>query len=281
MNIKLMQITPRVGDILGNAKKVYQAMRQASGTPTHMLVFPELVLTGYPPEDLLLRSSFLEEVDEAIGAIVQSSGAAVVVFGAPRAEGGKLFNSVFMAQHGRLLGIYDKQCLPNYGVFDEQRYFTAGAGHAVFHLQGLKVGVGVCEDLWDDHLAATQQDLGCDVWLNLNASPFHINKQHEREALTAKRAKQFGCPVVYVNPVGGQDEVVFDGGSHVVDADGKMMLRLPLFTEDEGEVDVHRLAPSRVEEVPPSVAQIYQALVLGTKDYVLRNGSRQVVIGLS
>ncbi len=281
MKIKLMQIMPRVGDILGNAKKVYHAMQQASGTDTDMLVFPELTLTGYPPEDLLLRPAFLAEVDEAIGAIVQSSGEAIVVFGAPRSDGNRLFNSVFMAQHGRLLGIYDKQKLPNYGVFDEQRYFTAGAGHAVFNLKGVKVGVGVCEDLWDDDLAKRQQGLGCDVWLNLNASPFHVGKQHEREALTQQRAKQFACPVVYVNPVGGQDEVVFDGGSHVVDADGKVVLRLPLFEASEALVDIANLAPSVQAEVGEPDAQIYQALVLGVKDYVLRNGCSQVVIGLS
>ncbi|WP_038247572.1 NAD+ synthase [Ghiorsea bivora] len=281
MKIKLMQIIPRVGDILGNTRKVYHAMQDASGTPTDLLVFPELVITGYPPEDLLLRASFLAEVDEAIGAIVQSSGEAVVVFGAPRAEEDKLYNSVFMAQHGRLIGIYDKQKLPNYGVFDEQRYFTEGAGHAVFNLKGVKVGVGVCEDLWDDDLAASQQDLGCDVWLNLNASPFHINKQYEREALTAKRAKQFGCPVVYVNPVGGQDEVVFDGGSHVVNQDGQVMLRLPMFVEATAEIDTEPLTPAMLAVIEEPTAQIYQALVLGTKDYVLRNGSTQVVLGLS
>jgi NAD+ synthase (glutamine-hydrolysing) len=281
MKIKLMQIIPRVGDILGNARKVYQGMQDASGTETDMLVFPELVITGYPPEDLLFHPSFLAEVDEAIGAIVQSSGEAVVVFGAPRAEEDKLFNSVFMAQHGRLLGIYDKQKLPNYGVFDEQRYFTAGAGHAVFNLKGYKVGVGVCEDLWDDDLAVAQQDLGCDVWLNLNASPFHINKQYEREALTAKRAKQFACPVVYVNPVGGQDEVVFDGGSHVVNQQGQLMLRLPMFAEATAEVDIEALTPMQLAVIEEPTAQIYQALVLGTKDYVLRNGSTQVVLGLS
>ncbi len=281
MKIKLMQITPRVGDILGNTRKVYQGMQEASGTDADMLVFPELVITGYPPEDLLLRPSFLAEVDEAIGAIVQSSGEAVVVFGAPRAEEDKLFNSVFMAQHGRLLGIYDKQKLPNYGVFDEQRYFTAGGDHAVFNLKDTKVGIGVCEDLWDDELATSQQDLGCDVWLNLNASPFHINKQYEREELTVKRAKQFGCPVVYVNPVGGQDEVVFDGGSHVVNQDGQVVLRLPMFAEAVAEIDTEQLEPSLLAVIEQPTAQIYQALVLGTKDYVLRNGSSQVVIGLS
>ncbi len=281
MKIKLLQSTPRVGDILGNTRLVYQAMQAVSGSDVDMLVCPELVLTGYPPEDLLLRPAFIEEVDEAIGALVQSSGEAVVIFGAPRSEGSELFNSVFMAQHGRLLGIYDKQELPNYGVFDEQRYFSKGAGHAVFTLKGFKVGIGVCEDLWSDELAASQEDFACDVWLNLNASPFHMNKQYEREDLTVKRAKQFGCPMVYVNPVGGQDEVVFDGGSHVVDKTGQVVLRMPLFEDAEVVVDFEALDEQEVTAVPETIEQIHQALVLGTKDYVLRNGSKQVVIGLS
>ncbi len=285
MIIRLMQSSPRVGDILGNTRLIYQAMQQASGTDVDMLVFPELMITGYPPEDLLLRQSFLDEVDQGIGAIVQSSGEAVVVFGAPRQEEDKLFNSVFMAQHGRLLGIYDKQELPNYGVFDERRYFTAGQGlQSVFNLKGMNVGIGVCEDLWSDTLSETQADLDCDVWLNLNASPFHINKQHEREALTSRRAKQFGCPIVYVNPIGGQDEIVFDGGSHVVNAQGEVVLRLPLFEEVEvgkADINIHDVSSPSLAEIPEDMAQIYQALVLGTKDYVLRNGSSQVVIGLS
>lgn len=171
--------------------------------------------------------------------------------------------------------------MPNYGVFDEQRYFTVGAGHAVFNLKGTKVGIGVCEDLWDDDLAITQQDMACDVWLNLNASPFHTNKQYEREALTAKRAKQFGCPVVYVNPVGGQDEVVFDGGSHVVNQDGQVMLRLPMFVEATADIDIEPLVPAMLAVIEEPTTQIYQALVLGMRDYVLRNGSTQVVLGLS
>jgi len=282
MKIQLMQSTPRVGDILGNTRLIYQAMQAVSGTDVDMLVFPELMITGYPPEDLLLRQSFLDEVDQGIGAIVQSSGDAVVVFGAPRQEEDKLFNSVFMAQHGRLLGIYDKQELPNYGVFDEQRYFTAGQGlQSVFNLKGVNVGVGVCEDLWSDSLAEKQAALDCDVWLNLNASPFHVHKQHEREVLTMKRAKAFACPIVYVNPVGGQDEVVFDGGSHVVNAQGELVLRLPLFENTHAVIDTEDLSALNVADVPSDMAQIYQALVLGTKDYVQRNGSTQVVLGLS
>ncbi len=285
MNIRLMQTAPRVGDILGNTRLIYQGMQQASGTDVDMLVFPELMITGYPPEDLLLRQAFLDEVDQAIGAMVQCSGEAVVVFGAPRREGEKLFNSVFMTQHGRLLGIYDKQKLPNYGVFDERRYFAAGEGlQSVFNLKGVNVGIGVCEDLWSDELAEAQADLDCDIWLNLNASPFHINKQYEREALTCKRAKQFTCPVVYVNPVGGQDEIVFDGGSHVANAQGEVVLRLPLFETVEvgkADINIHDLSSPCLVEIPKDMEQIYQALVLGTKDYVLRNGSSQVLLGLS
>jgi len=282
MKIRIIQDTPRVGDIEGNKHLICDAMEKANHDGMDLVVFPELVLTGYPPEDLLLRPAFLEEVDKASQYIIQQSGQSIVVFGAPFFDGENLRNSALIAYNGKLVGIYHKQCLPNYGVFDEQRYFTAGDGkQSVFEVNGWRIGVGICEDLWHDSLAEKQQKLPCDIWLNLNASPFHINKQLEREALTSRRAKQFNAPLVYVNPVGGQDEVVFDGGSHVMDANGYLILRAPLFVDDVFDINIAETGMQVIQEIPETIEQIRQALVLGVKDYVLRNGSTQVVLGLS
>jgi NAD+ synthase (glutamine-hydrolysing) len=228
----------------------------------------------------------MEAVEFAVDEIVAASGDCAVVFGAPRrVTGGDrngLMNSAFIARKGSLVGIYDKQCLPNFGVFDELRYFIPGSGNEiVFDVDGWKVGVGICEDIWSDVVAEKQAGLPADVWLNLNASPFHIDKQMEREVLISSRARQFATPVVYVNPVGGQDEVVFDGGSHVMDAAGELLLRAPLFETALPVVDLEQAGQSSVVPVPSTIAQVHDALVLGVSDYVHRNGCQRVVIGLS
>lgn len=199
----MAQVAPRVGDIKFNTRLVLGAMQRAEDAHCDMLVLPELVLTGYPPEDLLLRHAFMREVDEAVAQIVANARQAVVVFGHPRLVDGDLFNSATLAANGKLVGVYDKRALPNYGVFDELRYFTAGSGADVFEVHGWRIGVGICEDLWDDELAESVASRPRDVLLNLNASPFHLDKQLEREALMQRRAVRFGVPAVYVNPVGG------------------------------------------------------------------------------
>ncbi|MDX8387180.1 MAG: NAD+ synthase [Ghiorsea sp.] len=282
MKIRLIQNSPRVGDIDGNAQLICQAIHNAQINHVDLIVFPELMLTGYPPEDLLLRPAFMDEVEQVTQQVIAQSQDAIVVFGAPRRDGKHLKNSAFIAYCGKLVGVYDKQYLPNYGVFDEQRYFVAGDGQqSVFSVNQWHIGIGICEDLWHDALAANQEDLPCDVWLNLNASPFHINKQDERELLTSKRAIQFAAPLVYVNPVGGQDEVVFDGGSHVMDANGNIVFRAPLFENNWHDVGLEDAGVESICDIPETIEQIHQALVLGVKDYVLRNGSSQVVLGLS
>jgi len=282
MKVMLAQIAPRVGDFNGNVKSILDAASEAESKGCDLIVFPELAVTGYPPEDLLLRPAFMQATMFAIDEIVAASGSCAVVFGAPRTVEEGLRNSAFIARNGSIIGVYDKQCLPNYGVFDELRYFTPGRGDAVvFDIDGWKIGIGICEDIWSDALAEKQSNLAVDAWLNLNASPFHIDKQIEREALMMKRATQFNAPVVYVNPVGGQDEVVFDGGSHVIDANGDVLLRAPLFSKSLPIIDFERTAESQISEIPSTIGQIHDALVLGVRDYVRRNGCSQVVIGLS
>ncbi len=282
MKIMLAQVAPRVGDINGNIQLILDVAAEAEAGGCDLVIFPELAVTGYPPEDLLLRPAFMQAVEFAVDELVAASGRCTMVFGAPRRDGTALKNSALFARNGSLAGIYDKQSLPNYGVFDELRYFMPGDGESVvFDIDGWKVGVGICEDIWSDELAERQAGLAVDVWLNLNASPFHVDKQFEREALMSKRASQFNAPVVYVNPVGGQDEVVFDGGSHAVDATGALLVRAPLFDLSFPVVDLQQAGQMSVADVPSTIGQIHDALVLGVRDYVRRNGCQQVLIGLS
>jgi len=282
MKILIAQIAPRVGDLKGNVDLIHQAINQAEASHCDVVVLPELAITGYPPEDLLQRPAFMATVEAAVKSVVAASRNSCVVFGTPRRDQNVLKNSVILAQAGKIIGVYDKQFLPNYGVFDERRYFEPGQGETgIFNVNGWRIGVGVCEDLWHDELATTQADLVCDIWLNLNASPFHIGKQADREALVQRRAKAFATPVVYINPVGGQDEVVFDGGSHAIDAQGNMLMRAPLFETWMGVVDLDNIGSGDITALPEPLEQMHQALVMGVADYVLRNGCTQVVIGLS
>lgn len=282
MKILLAQIAPRVGDINGNVNLIQEAMDKAEAALCDLVLLPELAITGYPPEDLLQRPAFIDVVESAISNVVAASHNCCVVFGAPRRDGTALKNSVFLAQCGKLIGIYDKQCLPNYGVFDERRYFEAGNGEScTFKVNGWRIGIGICEDLWQDTLAAKQAAYGCDVWLNLNASPFHLGKQAKRESLVQRRAKEFSAPVVYLNPVGGQDEIVFDGGSHMVDALGNLLMRAPLFEPSLNVIELDSVGVSEITPLPEPLEQLHKALVMGIADYVLRNGCKQVVIGLS
>jgi len=276
----MAQVAPQVGDIAYNAELVLDAGRRAKHEKCDVLVLPELVLTGYPPEDLLLRTSFVDAVEQSVKRIAASSGNTIVIFGHPRHTEEGLKNSATLVADGRILGVYDKRALPNYGVFDERRYFTPGTGTEVFSAHGWCVGVGICEDLWSDEVAAEAAAQPRDVLLNLNASPFHAGKQSEREALIKRRAIQFGVPVVYVNPIGGQDEVVFDGGSHAMDATGQLLARAPLFESADVIVDLAQPC-GEIASLPTTVEQIHRALVLGVRDYVRRNGASQAVVGLS
>jgi len=284
MKVLLAQCMPRVGDISGNVEMIKRGMAEAENQACDMVVFPELVVTGYPPEDLLLRPAFMQAVEQAVDVIVQASKAVCCVLGVPRRDKAgnedKLKNSAIFCQNGKIIAIYDKKYLPNYGVFDEKRYFSEGTGASVVHVNGKAIGVGICEDLWQDELAEKQAGEAVELWLNLNASPFHWGKQIERENLTKRRAVQFSAPVLYVNPVGGQDEVVFDGGSHIVSAHGELLMRAAMFEEAWLRYD-SRDEQQHVVALPSPMQQLYHALVMGVRDYVRRNGCSQVVIGLS
>lgn len=287
LRIALAQLNLLVGDIAGNAAKLARAARQARDElHAHAVVFPELALTGYPPEDLLLRADFCARAQTALHELACSVHGIDMVVGYPHQEGDRLYNAAALLRDGQVAARYHKQHLPNYGVFDEKRYFAAGSEPCVIDLQGVPVALTVCEDIWLPGPAQQASAAGARLLLNLNASPFHTGKGGEREALLAARVRESGVPIVYVNLVGGQDELVFDGASLVVDAQGRTVLRAPAFVEGLYPLDVdargHVSAPAGPLTAPLSAEEdIYRALTLGVRDYVEKNAFSGVVLGLS
>ena len=316
LRVALCQLNPVVGDLEGNAAKVLDALREAEGAGCHVAVYGELVITGYPPEDLLLKPRFVADNRAALDRIAAATGDCVALVGfvdqvaeqdRPDEPGERpLYNAVAVCANGRVVDVYRKRLLPNYAVFDEERYFAPGTDTLVLHeIGGVKVGVTICEDAWSasgpiPRLAAG----GAELIANLNGSPFYEGRMAQREAMLAGRAAGADCPIVYVNQVGGQDELVFDGGSLVHDAAGLLVARGPQFVEEVRVVDLDvptrpgteplRIVPvtgprpvdgpRREPEVLPPLGraeEVYRALVLGTHDYVTKNGFGDVVIGLS
>lgn len=285
LSIAMAQINPLVGDIQGNTQKVIQwAEKEAHAD---IVVFPELTLTGYPPEDLLLRPSLVHRIDQAITEIQAKLRDIAVVIGYPRYREERLYNMAGVFADGRCLVEYAKQCLPNYKVFDEKRYFSEGTESACFSWKNCKIALSICEDIWDGGPIEQARQIGADIILNLNASPYHRNKQAEREALVSQRAKSVALPIISVNQVGGQDELVFDGGSMAYNAHGELCARAPAFSECshivELELDSGRsdLRPQTVSPQPSDLESVYQALVTGVRDYVNKNRFKGVVLGLS
>ena len=284
LRVGLAQINAVVGDLDGNAQRVLDAYEAASEEGCDLVVFPELVITGYPPEDLLLRPAFVVAVGETLSKIAARAGEAALVIGFPEHAGGRRYNAAAVCRAGQVLGVYRKQLLPNYAVFDEQRYFTASTQSGpVFDVAGVRVGVTICEDAWAPGPIGAAAAQGAELVVNVNASPFYAGRAPEREATLATRAREAGVPIVYVNLVGGQDELVFDGGSFVVDAEGSVVARAKQFTDDllfayiEAPTKIH----SRIEAALDPVREVYEALVLGTRDYVRKNGFTDVLISLS
>ncbi|MFL0810784.1 MAG: NAD+ synthase [Agarilytica sp.] len=288
MNIVLAQINFQVGDIVGNCDHILETTQRALAQKADIVVFPELSLTGYPPEDLLLRPSLDARIESALQRICDANLPCYLVLGYPRRIDGKLYNMAGVVHKGRVICEYAKQCLPNYQVFDELRYFSAGEKVGVFEISGTKIGISICEDLWDGAPVEQAKHAGVELLLNLNASPFHLNKQHSREALVESRAKSLGAPIVFVNWVGGQDELVFDGGSISVNPDGSLVTRSPLYKEELCSVSFDTatklLSPVQekpIAEIGEDLKVVYDALVVGVRDYVNKNRFKGVVLGLS
>ncbi len=278
-----------VGDLTGNARRVREACdRVATEDAASIVVFPELTLTGYPPEDLLLRPDFSQRAAAELDRLSKVIPASLwVIVGVPIVTSSGLMNSAVVLHGGKCMGRYDKQCLPNYQVFDEMRYFRAGDKACVVDLGGVKAGLTICEDIWNPEPAAAAAAAGAELLINLNASPFHRGKAASRREQVTARAREQALPVVYVNQVGGQDELVFDGGSFAVNADGEVTVAAPDFTEGlfsvqaQRTVDGVRLEPGEISSPLTDTAAVWEALVLGVRDYVDKNNFPGVVLGLS
>ncbi len=285
----MAQLNLRVGEVRGNVARIIAAAARARDEmQAQVVVFPELALTGYPPEDLLLRSDLHARVLWGIEELKRSLSGIDVIVGYPHEVDGCLYNAVALIRNGAIAARYFKQHLPNYGVFDEKRYFTAGKDACVVDIQGVPVALTICEDIWMPGPMQQARAAGAQVLININASPYHVGKGGEREALLRQRVQEGGMPIVYVNLVGGQDELVFDGASLVMDAHGVVTARAPAFSEGLYAQDFSISGADEISAPPgvchaplPEVASVYQALVLGVRDYIEKNGFSGVVIGVS
>lgn len=287
LRILVAQLNLLVGDVDGNRDQVIAAAVAARDEQrADLVVFPELTLTGYPPEDLLLRPELTERTQAALLRIAAETRGIALILGYPKATLGGLFNVAGLVGDGRVLAEYAKQLLPNYSVFDEKRYFQPGNGNGILAFRGVRIALTVCEDIWEEGPARRAAAAGAELLININASPYHLDKAAEREALVQFRARKHGIPIIYANLVGGQDELVFDGGSFVVDAAGNLTQRAPYFEAASLVVELAleagpRPVPGALAPMPTREAAVYQALVLGVRDYVRKNGFGGVVLGLS
>ena len=289
MKVVMGQLNTWVGDLQGNTEKVIKVASQAgSHDEPVLLVFPELTLTGYPPEDLLMRDSLHDQIEAALHRLaIELPPELFVVVGYPRRRDGQLFNAAGVIHGGSIIGEYFKQRLPNYQVFDEKRYFAEGHDACVVDVAGINVGITICEDIWHKEPADAAARSGAELLINLNASPFHRGKHKERWQVLSDRAIEQNIPMIYVNQVGGQDELVFDGGSFAVNADGELAIVAPDFEEGSYELFVSRtvrgaeIAQGVAASALSDIAAVWQALVLGVRDYVEKNGFPGVVLGLS
>ena len=283
LTIALAQLNLTVGDIEGNSRKIIQTLDQARQLTADLVVFPELCITGYPPEDLLFRQDFLAQADRAVQQILAHTQNITAIIGVPVQHQNQLFNAALAIADGQIIAEYHKQALPNYGVFDEQRYFAAGQQTQLISLKGLKIALTVCEDIWREGIIAANRQAGAELIVTLNASPFHAGKVHQREEIIAEQVKAAAIPLVYVNQVGGQDELIFDGASFALGHDGQLVFRAEEFSEQlsllqysNGSLQTAKIAP----HYQPVVSE-YNALVLGIRDYVRKNGFKGAILGLS
>jgi NAD+ synthetase len=308
VKIALAQLNLTLGDLAGNAAKIVGAAHEALQAGATLLVTPELAICGYPPEDLLLREDFYRYCDEAVERVAREAPGITIVIGHPRALGGRRYNAASVLRGGQVVARYHKRNLPNYTVFDEQRYFDADTAPCVFEHEGVRFGINICEDVWGpqgraqgeprpflhgEHAVASEsgpapaplaaREAGAQCLLVLNASPYHVQKQRARYDVVRKRVAETGLPVVFVNHVCGQDELVFDGASFVIDAGGGLALQMPWFEEQVGlvEFDGTRLAKGACSAEPELEEEVYRALCLGVRDYLGKNGFPGALLGLS
>lgn len=279
----LVQFDAHVGDISGNTQRIIEIIKEASASSAAVIVFPELCLCGYPPEDLLLRPSMYVRIDRALQEIQAEVGEQAVVLGYPVEIEGVRFNAAGVFRAGIKIAEYHKRALPNYRVFDEKRYFTEGNTACTFEHAGYCYGLTICEDLWHEEPASETAKQGAEILININASPYQKTKMTERTELLEQRTQELGIPVVYLNTVGGQDELIFDGGSCVFDRHGEKIYQAPWFEESRelASISAAETLPEPLREPPELTEAIYSALVMGVRDYVNKNGFPGVLLGLS
>ena len=286
--ISLAQINPIVADIANNAKKIIEhAQKICQHNQPDLIVFPEFALTGYPLEDLLYRNELHQRIEQAISTLLDANLNCHIAFGCPTREGGQLYNSMLLIKNQSIIGRYHKHHLPNYTVFDEKRYFQPGTEVGVFRIKDVPIGFMICEDMWHDDCIQSSIDQGAKCIISLNASPFAYDKEQRRSTRVKSIAKKFNIPILYSNLVGGQDELVFDGGSFASDVDGNYQTQLNYFEEESMNIAFDPLQPAWIipadSHIPVihGVANIYQALVRSVTDYIRKNGFSGALIGLS
>jgi NAD+ synthase (glutamine-hydrolysing) len=289
LRIALAQIDLLVGDVHGNATRVIQGARQArADLNADLVLFPELALSGYPPEDLLFHRGFRRQIEAGLAKVREEVRDIAVMVGFPEYAGTAIYNSSALISGGTTAAIHRKSELPNYKVFDEKRYFQPGAQPSVADVDGFRCGLLVCEDIWEPEGAQLARSAGAELLVVINASPYEIHKQREREAVARARVLDVGLPMAYVNTTGGQDELIFDGNSFVMNAQGAVVMRAPAFIEGMYFVDFVREGkgaivpqPGHIEPELSDEASVYGALVVGVRDYVNKHGFPGVVMGLS
>ncbi|MHB8415022.1 MAG: NAD+ synthase [Acidiferrobacteraceae bacterium] len=285
LRIVMAQMNLLVGDMDGNVERMCAAVAEARDRfKGHVVVFPELALIGYPPEDLLLRPEVGRRVARALQRMEEGARGIDVVVGYPLSVEGRLYNAASWLRDGHTIAVYRKCELPNYSVFDERRYFVAGAEACVVDVRGVGLGLTICEDIWTPGPVAAAQRAGAAAIVNINASPYHTGKWREREEIARLRVRETGCSLLYTNLVGGQDELIFDGSSFAMDRKGQVLVQAPAFREGLHAVDLDASGEVQVgarASLPDTDEGIYEALVLGVRDYVRKNGFRGVLIGLS
>lgn len=283
LRIAVAQFNATVGDLTGNARRIIECAVAARARGAQVLVTPELALCGYPPEDLLLRPDFYRACGRALDDLASRVEGIALIVGHPEEHEGRRYNAATVIENGRKMAVYRKIRLPNYDVFDEKRYFDAGDAACVVTLGGVRCGINICADIWEAGPAELASAGGAELLVVLNASPCHLEKHQQRLEMLRERVATTGVPAIYVNLVGGQDELVFDGASFAVDAEGHCRMRLPQFEEALGIVDYDsgRLRSADMAEELSVEAEAYRALVLGVRDYIGKNGFKGTLIGFS